>query len=166
MRPTASSLSPRRTGLDVPLSLQPGNCPVLLLACHSLTGMAEPIYYSWVDNRGNVINSDRPPPQGLEYEVLDPESELSRSVRADEGAVPLEVLPRPGNEFAARNKSMEERAMLNAKRCKKVQANLQKLERGESLNIRNAQGEIQELSLKQIREQQDIARTQVRIYCN
>jgi hypothetical protein len=55
-------------------------------------------YYRWKDERGKLVVSDRPPTDpDIEYEVVSQRSSLVRRVRSGEGAVPPEVVPRPGN---------------------------------------------------------------------
>ena len=43
---------------------------VLLLTAGSLAAVAATNYYRWIDERGNTIHSDRPPPAGVDYEVV------------------------------------------------------------------------------------------------
>ena len=69
------------------------------LASTASTSWAGQVFYRWVDDRGHTVHSDRPPPQGVDYEVVSTESSFSREVDSDEGAVPLDVDPSQSNEF-------------------------------------------------------------------
>ena len=60
---------------------------------------ADNTYYRWQDERGNAVHSDRPPPPGIDYEVVSTSSSKFREVDASEGAVPPKIKPSPGNEF-------------------------------------------------------------------
>ncbi len=70
-----------------------------LLTLSSFGANASEIVYRWKDADGNPVNSDRPPPQGTEYEVISTKSSMVREVDANEGAVPLKVKPTVSNEF-------------------------------------------------------------------
>ena len=75
---------------------------MLLLAVVIMTGnqgIAGNTHYRWLNDRGEPVYSDRPPPQGVEYEVMSTTSSFKRAVSAEEGAVPLETESRVGNEF-------------------------------------------------------------------
>ena len=69
------------------------------LASQTLSAVAEDAYYRWKDDRGNLVHSDRPPPKGVDYEVVSTGSTFKRVVDEAEGAVPLDVTPEVGNEF-------------------------------------------------------------------
>ena len=69
---------------------------VLVLATAALVlagslANAGQVVYRWKDDRGNPVNSDRPPPKGVDYEVISTQSSMVRPVDSKEGAVPLEV---------------------------------------------------------------------------
>ncbi len=64
----------------------------LLALAHNAS--AQNVYYRWMDDRGNPVHSDRPPPQGVDYEVVKTGSSTVREVPATAGAVPAETSPR------------------------------------------------------------------------
>ncbi|MBT5005843.1 MAG: DUF4124 domain-containing protein, partial [Halieaceae bacterium] len=62
--------------------------PGLLTAitCFSAYSLADTIHYRWLNERGFTVYSDRPPPEGVNYEVVSSESNLKRMVDGDTGA--------------------------------------------------------------------------------
>ena len=72
---------------------------LLLLSSTPLSHAEGGIHYRWTNNNGGTVYSDRPPPMGVDYEVVSSDSGLKRVVNGEEGAVPLEVDPSPGNDF-------------------------------------------------------------------
>ncbi len=69
----------------------------LLAAClatgmNILNAAAGEVYYRWVDERGNPTHSDRPPPKGIDYEVITTGSNFKREVDARTHAAVLDEL--------------------------------------------------------------------------
>ncbi len=56
----------------------------VLLIISSFSANAGRNYYRWMDERGNPVHSDRPPPKGIDYEVVSTGSSLIRQVDAEE----------------------------------------------------------------------------------
>ena len=79
-----------------------------ILGLVSFSATAGQTHYRWIDDRGNPVHSDRPPPKGVDYEVISTGTSLTRQVTGDEGAVPLELEPKPGNEFEQVDKAPTE----------------------------------------------------------
>lgn len=121
---------------------------VLAAAVFTLSGplaSAGPNLYRWTDEQGNQVNSDRPPPTGIDYEVISTSSSMVRSVNAEEGAVPAKVKPSPGNDFDPVNtsKPMIEK---NPEYCQRAKDNLAALDAHVKIQMRDDQGEIHDLS--------------------
>ena len=49
---------------------------VVLISLSGLAGAAGGTYYRWVDASGTEVNSDRPPPAGIEYETVSTNTNL------------------------------------------------------------------------------------------
>lgn len=111
----------------------------------SLSMAAGQTYYRWKDDRGNVYHSDRPPPKGTEYEVVSTKSYDIRRVEGDEGAVPLDTTPEPGNEFETFPKE-ETAPKKSAEMCARAQENLATLQNGGRIRLRDENGEFRFLS--------------------
>lgn len=111
----------------------------------SLSATAGKVYYRWNDDRGNPVHSDRPPPAGIDYEVVSTETQLKRSVSGDEGAVPAEITPRVGNEFEQAHAEAS-KVEKNPEYCKRAQENLNSLNTAPRIRIRDDQGEYRYLT--------------------
>lgn len=109
--------------------------PSLTLAGESL--------YRWLDDRGNPVYSDRPPPSGIGYEVISSQSSLKRVVSPDQGAVPPEVKPRVGNEFKPVSSRPESEGFKSSEICARARENLEALRNYARLQIRNDQGDME-----------------------
>jgi hypothetical protein len=131
----------------------------------SVAGFADTNYYRWIDNRGNPVHSDRPPPKGIDYEVVSTQSSFTRAVSAEEGAVPAEVEPRVGNEFTPEDSSAADRSKKNSELCQRARSNLETLTASDTVNIRNNEGEVQQLNPQELQVQRATAKAQVEVYC-
>ncbi|MEH6610802.1 MAG: DUF4124 domain-containing protein [Halioglobus sp.] len=134
--------------------------PLLTVFCMVLmssTATAENTYYRWNDDRGQPVHSDRPPPIGTDYEVVSTGSSLIRKVSGDEGAVPAETIPRVGNQFDQVDLEPEE-VKKNPEYCERARKNLEALDNGTSIGLRNDKGELEPLSDEEIEAQKNKAR--------
>jgi hypothetical protein len=142
---------------------------MLLLAVVIMTGnqgIAGNTHYRWLNDRGEPVYSDRPPPQGVEYEVISTSSSFKRAVSADEGAVPLETESRVGNEFEQIDTAEQKRQKKNPELCQRARTNLEALTSSDQVKIRNDQGEIRLLTPEEMQIQRVTAEEQVRVYCD
>ena len=117
---------------------------ILAIAVPMLTGSfanAGQNVYRWTDDRGNPVNSDRPPPQGVDYEVISTSSSMVRPVDAEEGAVPLKVKPSPSNDFEPVDTNMP-KIEKNPEYCQRARENLETLDLKVRIQMRNDQGEV------------------------
>ena len=117
----------------------------VIFALSSFSVSAGKNHYRWIDDRGNPVHSDRPPPKGVDYEVISTGSTLSRPVSADEGAVPAEIKPRVGNEFEQVDNAPPE-IEKNPEYCQRAKDNLDSLDTAPRIRIRNEEGEYRYLS--------------------
>ena len=116
-----------------------------LLLFAALAANAGQNVYRWTDAKGNQVNSDRPPPQGVKYEVISTNSSMVRPVDADEGAVPRTVKPSASNDFEPVDTSAP-KIEKNPEFCKRAQDNLATLNSKARIKMRDDQGEIRYLS--------------------
>ncbi len=137
-------------------------CVVVVSANLSSAGTT---HYRWIDDRGQPVHSDRPPPKGVDYEVITTGSGLKRVVAADEGAVPPEVNPRVGNEFDQVDEDEATRNRKNPEMCARAQANLEALTTKTRIIMRDEQGEERMLSAEEIVAEREKAEALVSVYC-
>jgi hypothetical protein len=131
----------------------------------SLSSSAEKNYYRWLDERGSPVHSDRPPPKGIDYEVVSTGSTLTRPVEAEEGAVPAEIEPTAGNEFEQADSEKNQRVKKNPEYCQRAKDNLATLSRAARVRIRNDQGEYHYLDAEEKEAQRQDAEAGISTYC-
>lgn len=136
---------------------------VAILMLAGLSAHAD-TYYRWVDDRGNPVHSDRPPPMGTPYEVVSTGSNLVRHVDADEGAVPATTEPTVGNNFQ-QVPDKPQPVKKNPEQCKRAQENLETLNTKVRIQIRNDQGEIRPLSEEEKEAQRKQAIDAIAVHC-
>ena len=137
----------------------------VLLIISSLSANAGRDYYRWVDERGNPVHSDRPPPKGVSYEVVSTGSSLTRQVDAEEGAVPAETEPRVGNEFERVDTEKVQVVEKNPEYCKRAQENLATLTTAARIRVRNDQGEYRFLDEEEKESRRQDAQAGISAYC-
>jgi len=137
----------------------------VLLIISSLSANAGRDYYRWVDERGNPVHSDRPPPKGVNYEVVSTGSSLTRQVDAQEGAVPAETEPRVGNEFERVDTEQVQVVEKNPEYCKRAQENLATLTTAARIRVRNDQGEYRYIDEEEKEIQRQRAQDSIAIHC-
>lgn len=120
-------------------------------------------HYRWINDRGDPVYSDRPPPKGVDYEVISSGSTFKRVVAGEEGAVPLDTTPTPSNQFD--KVSTEQKSKKNPEMCQRARANLEALTSSDQVKIRNNQGEIRMLSPEEMEVERQTARAQISVYC-
>jgi hypothetical protein len=136
-----------------------------VIVISSLSASAGRNHYTWVDDRGNPEFSDRPPPPGVEYEVVSTGSSLKRQVGAEEGAVPAENEPSVGNEFEAVDAEKMQVMKKNPEYCQRARDNLQTLDTAARIRVRNDQGEFRYLDEQEKESHRQTARSNIDKHC-
>ena len=121
-------------------------------------------HYRWIDDRGNPVHSDRPPPKGVDYEVISTGSSMVREVEAEEGAVPAEIEPTVGNEFEQVDTARKE-MVKNPEFCQRGRENLETLNSVARIRLRDDNGEIRYLSEEEKEEQRRRAEETIAAHC-
>jgi len=138
----------------------PTGAILLLILCLGATvSVAEKEnHFRWVNDAGETVYSDRPPPAGVDYEIVSSKSGTTRSVTASEGA---------GQLSAAEQAAVDEAELARqvAESCKKARANLAALAGDARIVVRTPDGEMKTLSPEEIELQRETARSQVEAYC-
>jgi hypothetical protein len=140
--------------------------PVLLVAlsCGYHPHSAAETYYRWVDDRGNPVHSDRPPPQGIEYEVVSTDTSLRRPVEADQGAVPKQVVPTASNDFEP-VEPMKLTTIKNPEYCARARENLETIDVVPRIRTRDDQGEMRILTPEDREAERQKALAAIEAYC-
>ncbi len=84
---------------------------------------------------------------------------------AEEGAVPLETVPRVGNEFDQVDTAEAKRSLKNPELCTRAKENLAALTTSEQVKVRNDQGEERFLTAEEIIVERQTAKAQLSVYC-
>ncbi len=135
-----------------------------LLTLSSFHASAGEVVYRWKDDAGNQVNSDRPPPQGTEYEVISTSSSMVHAVDPAGGAVPLQVKPTADKEsepVAASTPKTEK----NPEYCKTARDNLQTLDSHARIRLRDEQGEYRYIDEDEKQQQRKLALDAIKAFC-
>ncbi|WP_157976626.1 DUF4124 domain-containing protein [Parahaliea mediterranea] len=136
------------------------------LSLAAMQATAGTTYYRWQDERGNLVHSDRPPPQGVSYEVISTGGQFKRDVPADEGAVPREVNPSIDNRFDKKAVKTKEQIKKNPEVCDRARENLTTLETWDEVNVKDDQGDIRALSAEEKEQRKEEAKRQIALHCD
>jgi hypothetical protein len=136
-----------------------------ILSLSSLSASAGRNHYRWIDERGNPVHSDRPPPKGIDYEVVSTGSSLVRQVSAEEGVVPTEVVPRVGNDFEQVDTAKQAIEKI-PEYCERARLNIQSLDTHARIRVRNEQGEYHWLSQEEKDAQRLQAEATIATHCD
>jgi len=136
-----------------------------ILSLSSLNAVAGTPHYRWIDERGDPVHSDRPPPKGIDYEVITTGSGLVRRVEAEEGAVPAEIKPSAGNKFDQID-TANQKIDKNPEYCARARQNIESLNTHARIRIRNEQGEYHWLTQEEKDAQREEAEATISIHCD
>jgi hypothetical protein len=137
----------------------------MTLALTSLCSNAGEAHCRWMDERGYPVHRDRPPPKGVDYEVVSAGSSRKRAVSSDEGAVPLETDSGVGNGFTQVDSTEAKRSNKNPEICQRTRTNLEALTSSAKVRVRNEQGEVRFLSPEEMEVQRQTPEAQISVYC-
>lgn len=85
-------------------------------------------YFRWVDEQGTEVNSDKPPPAGVDYEVIKVKQSMTLPVADEETAAAPEDNPVPAPQQAATPPSVPNLvAVRNPEACAAARKNLETL---------------------------------------
>ena len=142
-----------------------GACLLALATLGAAAAEAGTTHYRWINERGYPVHSDRPPPEGIDYEVITTGSGLKRVVPAEEGAVPPEVNPSVGNEFEPVDEDEASRSRKNPELCQRARSNLEALTTKSTVIMKDDQGDDRVLTAEEIASETRKAEALVEVYC-
>jgi len=110
------------------------------MACSGSSIGASETYYRWNDASGNPVNSDRPPPVGVEYDVITTNTSLKRRENSMDDA--------PSAESSALNSKLEGETPTaqtpvttkNPEACKQARLNLETLTTSARIRVADGNG--------------------------
>lgn len=139
---------------------------VVLLATGSLHVGAADTYYRWTNERGHPVHSDRPPSNGVNYEVVSSRSGMKRVVSGEQGAVPMEVTSRTGNEFTPVPSKTASTSAKNPGLCASARNNLQTIQNNARVQIRDDQGGMKYINDEERLELMNKNKSLISQYCD
>ena len=134
----------------------------LAVAGSSVESLADATYYQWVDDSGAAVHSDRPPPEGVEYEIISTSSNLIKTVSFEDGLAPSAVDSPAGDSVNSEEASQSTKGL---ELCKRATTNLETLTNSDKVKVRNDEGEVRFLSPEEIEVQRQTAQAQIGVYC-
>ena len=120
-------------------------------------------HYRWTDEHGNPVHSDRPPPKGVNYEVITSGTSLVRRVDSAEGAVPAKTSPSVKNNFEPVDTAKA--PAKNPEYCERAKENLRVLDSRANIRMRNDDGETYILTEEDKEEKRTEARSVIESQC-
>ncbi len=138
---------------------------VIFWTVYSMASYSGTNHYRWLNERGDPVHSDRPPPGGIDYEVISTGSGLKRMVSGSEGAVPAEIKPRVGNNFTQVDADDANRSKKSSELCKRATLNMEALTGDTKVRVRDDQGDTRVLSDEEKIIEREKARAQISVYC-
>lgn len=113
---------------------------LLCLLAASAHTAAESALYRWKDSEGNPVMSDRPPPQGVQYETISTKSSVVHRV---EGEAPPEAVTPPAEPEPAApvpGKPVKGLHEKNPEYCEAARKNLEVIDRAPRIRIDDGEG--------------------------
>ncbi|MFV0277800.1 MAG: DUF4124 domain-containing protein [Parahaliea sp.] len=137
----------------------------LILLALSAAPQAGTTYYRWLDERGQPVHSDRPPPKGIDYEVISTGGRFKREVAAETGAVPRDLQSSTSNSFDRKPVDSDTQIQKNPETCERARKNLTTLETWDQVHVRDENGEVRELTKEEKEQRKAEARRQISLHC-
>ncbi|HEY6131465.1 MAG TPA: DUF4124 domain-containing protein [Halioglobus sp.] len=124
--------------------------------------------YRWTDENGNPVNSDLPPPQGTQYEVISTSSSMVHKVEDEKPAAPTAAAPAAS---AASNGSQPVEAQKPAaekdpEHCARAKDNLAQLDTHARIRLRDDKGEVRYLSEEEKTAEREKAEKAIEYFCD
>ncbi len=135
------------------------------IAMTSPAGQAGESHYRWNDKWGNPVHSDRPPPKGIDYEIVSSGTSLVRRVNSAEGVVPARIEPSIDNDFEP-VETRPDPVKKNPEICERARENLTTLNTYARIRLRDDQGEYRYITEEEKEEQRTEARSLIAVHCD
>ena len=134
----------------------------VLLAIGSAASIAD--NYRWINQQGEPVYSDRPPPAGVDVEVVKTQS-MPRNTAVEDESAALETDSGANTGSTAPGNPATNPGTTNAALCEQAKMNLLVLDGPDAVNVRNDQGNVVELSSSEREIARRTAQAKIDIYC-
>jgi hypothetical protein len=119
---------------------------VVLLSLSGLASAAGGTYYRWVDATGTEVNSDRPPPAGIEYETIATSTNQEVEKIPGEETTAPEGEPAQTGEAGRETSPAQSAAIKDPEACKIAQQNLETLNSHARIRMPDEEGNFRYLN--------------------
>ncbi len=155
-------MNPKKLGSTVATAM-------VLLSLSGWASAAGGTYYRWVDASGTEVNSDRPPPAGIEYETVSTTTNLLQPGKPQQAPATSEAPSAPPAEeksAAAPAGSVRTIIKKNPEYCEAARKNLETLSTHARIRISDADGNIRYIDEKEKAEQRATAEAIIAQHCD
>ena len=123
-------------------------------------------YYRWLDATGAPVNSDRPPPAGIEYDVITTNTNEMVNERTAEAGLPENATASPDSDTRQQSTSKQTSAPeKDAQACATAQNNLETLQTHARIRIHDADGNFHFLNEEEKTQQLANSEAAITYYC-
>jgi Domain of unknown function (DUF4124) len=139
---------------------------VLVFSTHFATAAGK-VVYRWTDERGNQVNSDRPPPPGIKYETIATTSSMMHTVEPENSNSAPTANPKTGKEDPASPvaDANAQASQKNPELCARAKDNLTQLDTHARIRLRDDQGEVRYLSEEEKSLEKQKAQDAIKVFC-
>lgn len=128
------------------------------------TATAGQSVYRWVDKQGSTVVSDRPPPIGVEYEVVNLQGNMMNQV---DSPIPAPVPGQtPATSEEVPTQAQQPGIPKNPQYCRQAKQNLSNLNTFARIRIQGADGEYRYLTEEEKDDQRRQAQDAINAYCD
>lgn len=142
---------------------------MVLLSLSGWTSAAGGTYYRWIDASGTEVNSDRPPPAGIEYETVSTATNLSQPGEPQQAPATSEApSAQPAEEKSAAAPVSTTGSIIkkNPEYCAAAKKNLETLSTKARIRLSDAEGNIRYIDEKEKAEQRATAEAIIAQHCD
>ena len=138
----------------------------VLVATGSTTSLAGEAYYRWTDKWGNPVLSDRLPPKGTNYEVINSERGLKYRVNSAESVAPAKIEPPIEKQAQKADKNtIITRPDKDPVLCELAKSNLNALNTRAQIKMKNEKGEYNILTEEEKEAKRTESLSQIEALC-
>ena len=114
---------------------------LIITALAAASASAGEAYYRWLDQEGNPVNSDRPPPAGVSYEIVTIDSNVTVSSDPPENTALPQAKPAQTGQAEQVEKSVARMEVVKSpEACEAARQNLETLNTHARIRIPDGQG--------------------------
>tara|TARA_R110001599_G_scaffold353823_1_gene599179 strand:+ start:63108 stop:63485 length:378 start_codon:yes stop_codon:yes gene_type:complete len=124
------------------------------------------VYYRWTDASGTPVNSDRPPPAGVKYDVITTNTNRMVDGGRPEAGMPEEANEDPENAAAEKNTPAQTTASTkDPEACATARKNLETLNTHARIRVPDGNGNFRFIDAEEKAQQRENSEAAVAYYC-